>query len=215
MNVLVVECSGGNSRPSCPSGVGGGLSETGRSLHPWPVNPRPAQASFGHVFDQLVNSYRAAMALPTSAPSRSGMSTLLNARDFLNPRMLPQVRVEAHPAKRSGPAIGQRQKTFPAKNRRLKLRLICRHFGSIVAVTQVPRPQCVSWVKCPALLVLHIGPQATGSIARILTHKKHSRAFGRDAGLRLTHGDSRFAERSAYGAGPEGLITAVKFRSAA
>ena len=24
MNVLVVECSGGNSRPSCPSGVGGG-----------------------------------------------------------------------------------------------------------------------------------------------------------------------------------------------
>jgi len=23
-NVLVVECSGGNSRPSCPSGVGGG-----------------------------------------------------------------------------------------------------------------------------------------------------------------------------------------------
>ena len=72
MNVLVVECSGGNSRPSCPSGVGGGPLGNGRSLHPWPVNPKSAQASFKHVFDQTENSYRAATALPGSAPPRSG-----------------------------------------------------------------------------------------------------------------------------------------------
>ena len=140
MNVLVVECSGGNSRPSCPSGVGGGTLGNRKISSSVAVNPRPAQASFGHVFDQLVNSYRAAMALPTSAPSRSGMSTLLKAPIFLNPRMLPHVPLGVHPAKRSGTGNRPTVKNLPGQNRRLKLRLICPHFGSIVRLRRFRRP---------------------------------------------------------------------------
>jgi hypothetical protein len=116
MNVLVVECSGGNSRPSCPSGVGGGtLGKPEDLLIRPPITPRPAQASFGHAFDQFVNSYRAAMALPTSAPSRSGCRLCSTCAVSLNVRMRPRVLVGAHPAEKAPP----------------KIRLICRHFGSI------------------------------------------------------------------------------------
>ena len=47
MNVLVVECSGGNSRPSCPSGVGGGTLGNRRSLHPWPVKSQTGEGFVG------------------------------------------------------------------------------------------------------------------------------------------------------------------------
>jgi hypothetical protein len=109
LNVLVVECSGGNSRPSCPSGVGGGTlgnRKIASSVAGQIPNRRRLRSDTSS--NQLENSCRTATALPRSAPSRSGCRPCSTCAIFLNARMLPHVLVGAHPAKRSGPAIGQR-----------------------------------------------------------------------------------------------------------
>ena len=138
VNVLVVECSGGNSRPSCPSGVGGGTLGNRKISSSVAVNPRPAQSSFGHVFDQLVNSYRAAMAPPTSAPLRLGMSILLKAPIFLNPRMLPHVPLGVHPAKRSGTGNRPTVKNLPGQKPPPKTSAHLSSFWQHRTITQVP-----------------------------------------------------------------------------
>ena len=83
MNVLVVECSGGNSRPSCPSGVGGGTLGNRRSLHPWPVK---SQTGAGVVRTHLRPARkflsRGKGATQKRATPSSGMSSLINVRDL-------------------------------------------------------------------------------------------------------------------------------------
>ena len=165
MNVLVVECSGGNSRPSCPSGVGGGTLR-----------------------NRKISSSVAGQSQTAGIVRRR----LRPARKFLSrQRRHPQVRHR-----------GRAYRPCSACAIYLNRRCFRMSWWERTRLKGVDRQSVNGW-KCPDLLVLQIDLHTTGFDRAGPAVQKALTRFGGDAGWRLTHGDSRFEERSAYRAGPK------------